>query len=79
MALIELVIHLKNFMQNTRFNMTNIEYKDLVKFVLNNKQIVKLVLSLDERDKLKLLQLIKEDTESNNNSIFNDIRSLQHD
>lgn len=59
--------------------MTNIEYKDLVKFVLNNKQIVKLVLSLDERDKLKLLQLIKEDTESNNNSIFNDIRSLQHD
>lgn len=59
--------------------MNNIEYKDLVKFVLNNKQIVKLVLSLDERDKLKLLQLIKEDTESNNNSIFNDIRSLQHD
>ena len=59
--------------------MTNIEHKDLVKFVLNNKQIVKLVLSLDEREKLKLLQLIKEDTESNNNSIFNDIRSLQHD
>ena len=60
--------------------MNNIEYKDLVKFVLNNKQIVKLVLSLDEREKLKLLQLIKEDTESNNNnSIFNDIRSLQHD
>ena len=59
--------------------MANIEYKELVKFVLNNKQIIKLVLSLDERDKLKLFQLIKEDTESNNNSIFNDIRSLQHD
>ena len=38
------------------------DYKILVNFVLRNKNIVNYLLSLDERDKNKLITLINENT-----------------
>ena len=58
----------KNYEDNIKDAFENINYKDLVKFVLNNKSMVNLVLSCDERDQDKLRTLIKED--NNEQKIF---------
>ena len=51
----------KNYEDNIKDAFENINYKDLVNFVLNNKSMVNLILSCDERDQDKLRTLIKED------------------